>query len=126
MGSNHRHGQSVQSGPSTRSYLNFALHQHTAHGLATSGICLALPAFGWLLEVLVLPQIGEDTGLLTLFLEAAERALERLVVLNSYAQHAIGPPERRNATARQKRESVAQEEYIGCGPSPPNPTHHGG
>ena len=55
--------------------------------LGRQGLFLA-PHAG-LLEVLTLAQLGEDTGLLTLLLEPADRDLDRLVLLDSHSCHIV-------------------------------------
>jgi hypothetical protein len=46
------------------------------------GIHFPLPAFARLLVVAMLAEIGQDPGLLALFLEALQRALEVLIVVD--------------------------------------------
>src|SRR5205823_983050 len=53
---------------------------------------LLLPSHARLLVVLALAQLGQDAGLLTLFLEAADRALDGLVLLDPYPSHAVDSP----------------------------------
>src|SRR5215468_8956799 len=54
------------------------IHQSTLEILAASCVQLPLAALARFLEVLVSPQVGQDSGLLTLLLEASQGAFERL------------------------------------------------
>ena len=53
---------------------------------------LALAAFAGLLEVLVATKIRKDPGLLTLLLEASERPLKGLSLLDADSSHAVNHP----------------------------------
>src|SRR5207244_1329544 len=65
---------------------------------------LLLPPDAWLLVMLPLAQLGENAGFLTLFLEATDRALDGLVVLDPNPCHALhSPPLRAPATATAAR-----------------------
>jgi hypothetical protein len=66
----------------------------TSAVLTDGGIHLPLPLFARLLEVTVLAKIGQDSGLLTLLLEALERPLEALVIVNDDFRHAVYHPSR--------------------------------
>ena len=64
-----------------------ALHKATLLGEALEGLLagsehLALPLRGWLLEMLALFELAQNSGLLALALEASQSVLERLVFLD--------------------------------------------
>jgi hypothetical protein len=62
--------------------------------LADRGVHLPLPLFARLLEVAVLAKIRQDPGLLALLLEALERPLEALVIVDDDFRHAVYHPSR--------------------------------
>jgi hypothetical protein len=64
----------------------------TMTGLADRGADLSLPPLTWLLEVPVLPEIGENPRLLALLLESFERPLETLVIVNDDFWHFLTHP----------------------------------
>ena len=59
--------------------------------LAPGRVGLALAPFARLLEMLMLAEIREDSRLLTLLLEATQRTLEGLVVLDPNAWQTLPP-----------------------------------
>jgi hypothetical protein len=62
--------------------------------LADGGDHFPLPLFARLLEVTELAKIGQDPGLLALFLEALERPLEALVIVDDDFRLAVNHPSR--------------------------------
>ncbi|OGU03630.1 MAG: hypothetical protein A2085_00645 [Gemmatimonadetes bacterium GWC2_71_10] len=62
-----------------------------AAALAAGGVHLPLATLARLLIVAVLAQVGQDAGFLALLLEALQRALEILVLVNHYFRHAMHP-----------------------------------
>src|SRR5688572_25565143 len=62
--------------------------------LADRGVHLPLPLFARLLEVTVLAKVGQDPRLLALLLEALQRPLEALVIVNDDFRHAVYHPSR--------------------------------
>src|SRR4029077_6570381 len=67
---------------------------------------LLLPPYARLLVVLALAKLGEDTGLLALLLEATDRALDGLVVLDPNPCHVVtSPPPRRSGPRARMRGS---------------------
>jgi len=60
--------------------------------LAASGVLLTLAALTWFLVVPVLAEIGENARFLALLLEAPQRALEVLIVVNDdFGQELVSP-----------------------------------
>src|SRR5262245_32312731 len=62
--------------------------------LADGGIHFPLPLLARLLEVTMLAEIRQDPGLLALLLEALERPLEALVIMDDDFRHAVYHPSR--------------------------------
>src|SRR5204863_8779224 len=86
-------------------------------GALARGHRLLLPSHARLLVMLALAQLGQDAGLLTLLLEAADRALDGLVLLDPNPSHAVdSPPPRASGTRvfasrsrRSKERSIRQK-----------------
>src|SRR5690242_16431794 len=67
---------------------------------------LLFPPHAGFLVVLALAQLGEDAGLLALLLEATDRALDGLVVLDPNPCHVVtSPPPRASGTRTITRRS---------------------
>jgi hypothetical protein len=60
--------------------------------LADRGVHLPLPLLARLLEVAMLAKVGENPGLLALLLEALERPLEALVIVDDDFWHSCITP----------------------------------
>jgi hypothetical protein len=56
--------------------------------LSNGGIHLSLPAFAWFFVVSVFAQVGKDSGLLAVFLEAPQGAFEIIVGVENDFRHA--------------------------------------
>jgi hypothetical protein len=66
----------------------------TATIFADGSVHLPLPFFAWLLEVPVLAEIRQDTGLFTFLLEPLQRPFEALVIVNDDFWHSLTHPSR--------------------------------
>jgi hypothetical protein len=66
----------------------------TATIFPDGSVHLPLPFFAWLLEVPVLAQIRQDTGLFTFLLEPLQRPFEALVIVNDDFWHSLTHPSR--------------------------------
>src|SRR5206468_8937611 len=87
-------------------------------GALARGHRLLLPSHARLLVMLALAQLGQDAGLLTLLLEAADRALDGLVLLDPNPSHAVdSPPPRASGTrvfasrSRRSKERTIRQKW---------------
>src|SRR5262249_29943920 len=75
--------------------------------LADRGVHLPLPLLARLLEVTVLAEIRQDSGLFALLLEPLERPLEALVIVDDDLWHSSYHPSRANRRKVSRIENLA-------------------
>ena len=78
------------------------IQQTTLKILASGRVELPLAALTRFLEVLVSPQVGQDTGLLTLLFEAPQGALKRLALYDPYGGQNHPSPRTANLNLERK------------------------